>query len=399
MTRLKQFFLAGLFVNGVGSCALAIAYPYFLLRSDHSATSVFQIQALIFLAAAIGLLVWGKILDASRNIWRLKLIVVLMEVVASIAFVLGVHLDASTETNGVAIAILEFLFAFEIPWSRLAYLKLPTDSNQTTTESAREISLTANLISLVAPAIGAGLGTFSVEKMAAINILTTLPYIAICLYLWGHHRGDALSKAIERAPARLGDFFMTHKSWRRLFIGYSIMTITPAVMMSSLPIILNNSLGNTNEIIAFYLISGLIMVLSGTKVARRFIQPALTGRFSILSTGLLAGTILFLAGHGLVAKIVGYSLHNVFWIALSIDLTGALYRPVVDQIRGRLFSLFQLSGKFSFPAIAGLLSLFAGQSYLLGSVGLSCVSVAIGGVLMAKSVFNQNKDSQGGLET
>ena len=176
------FFRVALVINGLGSCAIAIAYPYFLLGNKVGSELVFGSQAAIFTASAVGSYLWAHILDNSADIWNLKLKIVLLELIISILISLSFNYQNFYWLKCTLIIILQFLFAFEIPWSRIAFKELTENSNKDSNKISHDITMAASVISVFAPVLATFSYSFeNLRFLTQLNILFFIPYLLIAL--------------------------------------------------------------------------------------------------------------------------------------------------------------------------------------------------------------------------
>ncbi|MBF0313338.1 MAG: hypothetical protein HQK52_07975 [Oligoflexia bacterium] len=394
------FFRFALVINGIGSCALAIAYPYFLLASKIESKWVFIIQAIIFSAAAIGTYLWAHILDQSKNIWLLKFYAVSAEIVFSILVFLSFNFDWSFGLKCLFIVVLQFLFAFEIPWSRIAFNELPENKTKDAKIVSQEITVAATLIGIFAPA----LGTLSVNSknmlfLTQLNIFSFLPYAIIAYLLFNFRRDTQDNSQVAKKMNTLAfvNFIKKDLFWRNLFLSMTFLILSISLLMSSLPYILFSELGSLGQyaIPGFYLCTGLISTLLNGQRIREHIPEIIKYNFSGIIILVILSGISFFAFQGLIAKIISYSLFNTTLIAFNILFMNKVYECEHKGIHSRLFSVSQLLSRFAIPITSFYLSFFSDEQVCSGVrtsfaiVGVICILLFM---LSEAKIFFKKKD-------
>jgi uncharacterized membrane protein len=358
---MSVLFRVSMVINGIGSCALAIAFPYYLLQKGMPYSDFYLLETILFLSAGIGTLFWGNRLDKTNNVWDLKLWILAFEVIFSIAFLLAsVFLSSSVLVLATLIGILEFLFAFEIPWSRIAYNRLREGAGTKTI--AHEITIAAAFISILAPAIGAFVGNYGVLVWIAIfNIISLFPYAIVTLlcskkYIEKHN----INSMIESVGYlhMFKDLFK-QSEWIILTIGIALTYFSLGFLMAVLPIEIVNDIGTESDYLIplFYFTTGLIVVVLNSTKVRDSIPTRVTSSLQMITILVTISGIGFFVSDNWLLKTIFYTIYSTFWVSLSILITRRIYEDDVSQYQGKLFAYINLVSRFSLPLASLILAL------------------------------------------
>jgi hypothetical protein len=373
--NVSLLFRISLILGGVGSCALAIALPYYLLSVRENTEIIFRIQAVIFLAAAIGSFFWGPIVDDSKNLWRDRILTLLCEL--SVCILLGVFVSFKTDLAWIAlfIGILSFLFVYEIVWSRVAYRTIPANRDRNPKDVSREITVTASIVSIAAPMIG----TYFVMQdkftlLVFLNLFSFIPYAIVCLPLALHEKkvnfkNIEINKAREKFKAsyfkNFFKFIIASRFWSIYFVSIIFLNMAVAVIVTSLPVILFSTVEKKNEfsLPIFYLVTGWLSTFFNSKYAANAIPSTIANSCFKLGYGILLAGTIFIVGDNLIIRGFGYCLSNIFLIRINVNLTSEIYHKHIENIKGRLIMLSDFISRLSFPVVSFVLG-FVPKSYL-----------------------------------
>lgn len=378
----NQLFRLSLIVNGIGSCGLAVAFPYYLLSTGKSYSTLYTMQAVIFLLAAIGIVFWSSRIDRLSDLWNEKKRILKIEFLCSTFLLVSIIWHLPQIIICILIGILEFLFAFEIPWSRVAYRGL--NCNQAISNKAQEITVAAALISIFAPTIGAYLGSQArLFEMSIINIITYMPYVLlISMIIRRNNVEKRKNQRKNNTPRREVFFFLwRNKQWRYLFIGTIWLNLSLGFLMANLPIAISEHIDSSKSISisAFYVFTGFIAVISNIKKVR-VLLPSILNRSPLPSAiGIVIFGTLFLYSQAFFAKTVAYCLHNACWVSLNIFITAQIYDQKALRFQARLIGLFQIVNRFSIPLSALILSFLpiSNHNSILIAIVLMCSVIGI----------------------
>ncbi|MBD2785299.1 hypothetical protein ID858_06955 [Xenorhabdus sp. DI] len=274
------------------------------------------------------------------------------------------------------IAILEFLFAYEIPWSRVAWHELNDWAEQQGGQHLNVslyIVIATSLISALGPGLGALLGiTQGIDTIVAIKLFSLLPYFYIC-YLMMKMQVKRTAAQRSQLTGGLRSVFQ-QRYYKTLAIAVVFTIFANAFLMVALPVVVMESLANKSYglVTLFYLLSALIPIfcttlLNKTRVNSRIQRYPVTIFISLFIFG-----ILFFQLHTFYAKSFFYLLYNIAIIYFNVLITNTIYQKGLEMQQGRLFSLFQVTMNFSFPIAAITVSIAPDSSqYFLPVVGFS----------------------------
>ncbi|MDX7991410.1 hypothetical protein [Xenorhabdus littoralis] len=369
---IRYLFLISLFINGVGSSILAVGYPYILLSEDTAMTSYYANMGVIFLFTSIGALLWGYKIDYSSDIWKFRIIILLIEIFSTL--LLLILLLSKVEFSPVIlllfISLLEFLFAYEIPWSRVAWHDLNHWAEQQGGQHLNVsfyIVIATSLISALGPGFGALLGiTQGVDTIVAIKLFSLLPYFYVCSLMM---RMKIKRTAEQKSQLNSGLRSIFQQRYYKTFAFAVAFTIfSNAFLMVALPVVVMGSLADNSYglVTLFYLFSALIPILFTTLISKtRFDNRIQRYPITIFSCMLVFG-VLFFKLEPFYAKAFFYLLYNIAIIYFNVLVTRTIYQKGLEMQQGRLFSLFQVTMNFSFPIAAIMASIApdAIQSFL-----------------------------------
>ena len=378
--NVSLLFRISLIISGTGSCALAIAFPYYLLSIHEPIDVVFKIQAVIFLGAAIGSFFWGTIIDNSKNFWRDRILTLLCEFLVCIVVGIIVFFKAGLVWTTLSLGILEFLFMHEIAWSRVAYKIIPENQDRSPEEISREITVAASVISIVAPMVGTYFAMQDqITLLIVINIFSFIPYAILCLTLALYQKETNINnleinnddKELELLSFK--DFLeviKTNKFWLFYFFSSVFFYVADSIIMTALPeLVFSSTIEKNNEFILpiFYLGTGLLATFFNSENAVKIIPSSIVNSCFKLSCGFLIAGIIFLSFDNIIIRGFGYCLINILMIRISVNLMSAVYQESVKRIKGRLILLSQFISRVSVPIVSSILG-FVPESYLLSSL-------------------------------
>ncbi len=359
---IRYLFLISLFINGVGSSVLAVGYPYMLLSEDTPMTHYYANMGIIFLFTSIGALLWGYKIDYSSDIWKFRIIILLIEIFSTLLlFVLLISkVNFSPIVLLLFIALLEFLFSYEIPWSRVAWHELNDWAEQQGSKHLNVslyIVIATSLISALGPGIGALLGiTFGIDVIVAIKLLSLLPYFYVC-YLMMKMK---IRRTIEqKSQLAVGLRTVFQQSYYKIFAYAALLTvIAHAFVMVALPVVVMGSLANQSYglVTLFYLMSAFIPIGLTTLINKTNFNNKIQRYPISIFIGMFIFGFLFFQLQYFYAKAFFYLLYNVTIIYFNILITKTIYQKGLEMQQGRLFSLFQVTMNFSFPIAAILVA-------------------------------------------
>lgn len=335
-------FRFALIINGLGSCGVAIAIPYYLLSINKSPFDYYTTLSIIFLFTAAGSIFWGSILSRKHNLWKLKKKIVAIEVAISIILLLLHNYNSNLYIICILVAFLEFFFSFEIPWSRIAYKEIGRTYKISTAISSKQITIAASTISILAPALGCLAGSYrSLHWLFAFNIISYIPY-----YIWCCYYEKSLQLELE-GEVKSYNFIdlLRDRNILQLIILVAAINLAMGIIVSSIPFVLFSAIQKQRELIVpmFYVITGLISTLVNQAISReksKIINRTFSSILIIIFGGLtfiISGSVLF--------KAIGYILVNFSMISFSINVTKYIYAMNSISHESKLFSLLQLMPK------------------------------------------------------
>lgn len=367
---MRGLFLLTIFINGAGSSILAVGYPYSLLTTHASMSHYFATMGTVFLLTSIGALLWGYRIDHSTNIWIFRLRILGIELFATLLLlvILMAKVSPPPLVLLIFIALLEFLFAYEIPWSRVAW----NDLNQwgekqgwKNINPAMSIVITTSLISAVGPGVGAFLGaTNNLTLLVVIKLFSLVPYYFICVRLCRIKKENHdFSARNETNSANLAIFFR-QPLYQILTVCVILTLLANAFLLVSLPVEVTQSVISINKIwlAMFYLFSSTIPVAC-TTLLRKLKWDILPRRHPVtIFIAMLSFGYLFFYSGTFYYKCLFYLFYNVAAIWFNTLLTDIIYQKQFENQQGRLFSLIQVAMNFSFPLVAMILA-FSPESF------------------------------------
>ncbi|CDG17318.1 MFS transporter [Xenorhabdus doucetiae] len=375
---IRSLFLISLIINGVGSSILAVGYPYILLSDSTPMTYYYANMGIIFLFTSMGALLWGYKIDYATDIWQFRIVILLIEIFSTLLLLILLVSKIAFPPIMLLlfIAILEFLFAYEIPWSRVAWHELNDWAEQQGGKHLNVslyIVIATSLISALGPGLGALLGiTQGIDTIVAIKLFSLLPYFYIC-YLMMKMQVKRTAAQRSQLTGGLRSVFQ-QRYYKTLAIAVVFTIFANAFLMVALPVVVMESLANKSYglVTLFYLLSALIPIfcttlLNKTRVNSRIQRYPITIFISLFIFG-----ILFFQLHTFYAKSFFYLLYNIAIIYFNVLITNTIYQKGLEMQQGRLFSLFQVTMNFSFPIAAITVSIAPDSSqYFLPVVGFS----------------------------
>ncbi|BET96416.1 hypothetical protein [Xenorhabdus taiwanensis] len=384
---IRYLFLISLFINGVGSSILAVGYPYILLSENTPATYYYANMGVIFLFTSIGALLWGYKIDYSTDIWSFRIIILLIEIFSTLLLLILLlsKVTFSPIMLLLFISLLEFLFAYEIPWSRVAWHEL---NDWTEQQGGKHLNVSlyiviaTSLISALGPGFGALLGiTQGIDTIVTIKLFSLLPYCYVC-YLMKKMQIKRTAEQKSQLSVRLRSVFQ--QSYYKTFAIAVVFTVfANAFLMVALPVVVMQSLANESYglVTLFYLLSALIPIFCTTLLNKTSVDNRIQRYPISIFIGLFIFGILFFQLKIFYAKSFFYLLYNIAIIYFNILITKTIYQKGLEMQQGRLFSLFQITMNFSFPIAAITVSIAPGstQSFLpvVGFSILLLIAIAV----------------------
>ncbi|SAI47033.1 Uncharacterised protein [Bordetella ansorpii] len=387
--NIRYLFLGVLFVNGAGSSILAVGYPYGLLAGEASMSRYYLTMGVVFLFISLGTLFWGRHIDRSENIWQMRMRILALELACSLALLLLVlsGWDLSALQLLCLIAVLEFLFAYEIPWSRVAWHELNSWSHARGApkiDHAFAIVATTSLISAIGPGVGAFLGMeHGLAVLAAIKTASLVPYSVVCWRLMRVQmpRVQSAGGATRPRNASLSAVFDL-PSYRVLAATIATTLVASAFLMVALPVEVNRSLLGMNPIwvIAFYLLSAVIPIWVAHALGRMGHRGPVSAQPASTLLGLLVLGCLFFTADSFYAKCLAYVLYNVAIVFFNMMVTDVIYQKGLERHQGRLFALVQVVSGFAYPVAAAIAAAplsWQGQLPLVSFVAMSLMALTL----------------------
>ncbi|RAY97130.1 hypothetical protein DP187_21765 [Enterobacter cloacae] len=381
---MRGLFLFAIFINGAGSSILAVGYPYSFLTTHTNMTYYFISMGVVFFLTAIGALLWGYKIDHSTNIWDFRLKILAVEFLAT--FLLLMLLMAGITFHPLAllifIALLEFLFAYEIPWSRVAWNDLNkwgVTRGWKKINPAMYIVITTSLISAVGPGIGAFLGAINnIKLLVAIKLISLIPYYFVCIKIIQIKKEKNNVHVRNSTNTTTLAFFFRQPPYQTLTACVILTLLANAFLIVSLPVEVTKSITTINNIwlVFFYLFSATIPVAS-TALLRKLKWDVLPQRHPVtIFIAMLLFGFLFFFTEIFYYKCLFYLLYNVAAIWFNTLLTDIIYQKKFEKQQGRLFSLIQVTTNFSFP-LAAVIMAFTPESFqmILPIISFSVLSV------------------------
>ncbi|MBC8948933.1 MULTISPECIES: hypothetical protein [Xenorhabdus] len=369
---IRYLFLISLFINGVGSSILAVGYPYILLSDNMPATYYYANMGVIFLFTSIGALLWGYKIDYSTDIWSFRIIILLIEIFSTLLLLILLLSKITFPPIMLLlfISLLEFLFAYEIPWSRVAWHEL---NDWTKQQGGKHLNVSlyiviaTSLISALGPGFGALLGiTQGIDTIVTIKLFSLLPYFYVCYLMI---KMQIKRTAEQKSQLSVGLRSVFQQRYYKIFAIAIVFTIfANAFLMVALPVVVMESLANESYglVTLFYLLSALIPILCTTLLNKTSVDNRIQRYPISIFIGLFIFGILFFQLQIFYAKSFFYLLYNIAIIYFNILITKTIYQKGLEMQQGRLFSLFQITMNFSFPIAAITVSIAPGstQSFL-----------------------------------
>ncbi|WP_340622014.1 hypothetical protein [Xenorhabdus siamensis] len=360
---IRYLFLFSLFINGVGSSILAVGYPYILLSENTPMTYYYANMGVIFLFTSIGALLWGYKIDYSSDIWKFRIVILLIEIFSTLLLLILLlsEIAFSPVMLLLFISILEFLFAYEIPWSRVAWHELNDWIGQQGGKHLNVslyIVIATSLISALGPGFGALLGiTQGIDTIVTIKLFSLLPYFYICYLMI---KMQIKRTAEHKSQLSVGLRSVFQQSYYKTFAITIVFTILAnAFLMVALPVVVMESLANESYglVTLFYLLSALIPIFCTTLLNRTSVDNRIQRYPISIFIGMFIFGILFFQLNMFYAKSFFYLLYNIAIIYFNVLITKTIYQKGLEMQQGRLFSLFQITMNFSFPIAAIIVSI------------------------------------------
>ncbi|WP_141554432.1 MFS transporter [Xenorhabdus kozodoii] len=335
-------------------------------------------MGIIFLFTSIGALLWGYKIDYSADIWQFRIVILLFEIFSTLSLLVLLlsKITFSPIMLLLFISLLEFLFAYEIPWSRVAWHEL---NDWTEQQGGKHVNVSlyiviaTSLISALGPGFGALLGmTQGIETIVTIKLFSLLPYFYLC-YLMMRMQIKRTTAQKTQSPVGLRSVFQ--QNYYKVFAITVIFAIfANAFLMVSLPVVVMESLGNKGYglVTLFYVLSALIPILCTTLLSKTRVDHRIQ-RYSVsIFIAMFIFGILFFQLPLFYAKAFFYLLYNMAIIYFNILITKAIYQKGLEMQQGRLFSLFQITMNFSFPIAAITVSIAPDSTqHFLPAMGFS----------------------------
>lgn len=382
---IRLLYVVFLFLNGVGTSILAVGFPYRLLSHDISMTEYYTLVCIIFMAMALGTLIWGRIIDRTPDIWRARLFIFLAELVCSGALLVALlcHVQVSMLLLALVIAALEFLLAYEIPWSRVAWYRINTWKAQTSGrpyDTAFTIVVATTMISAIGPGTGAMLGIqYGITLLVWIKVASIIPYALICAYVYRATQAERSAGQDSQHAVEAGglNVLWAQSYYRYLGGAVACVLMANAFLIVSLPIQVFSSLASDGGVyvLLFYFLSSVmpllfVMGLNKTAGSRAIIARPLMIFVTLACTG-----CTFYCLPSFPLKTLFYLGYNVAYILFNTFVSELLYHEQLADKQGRLFSLLQLISSFAFPVAAVVISIApASWQDALPLIGFGCLS-------------------------
>ncbi|CDL79650.1 hypothetical protein [Xenorhabdus cabanillasii] len=385
---IRSLFLISLVINGIGSSILAVGYPYILLSENTPMTYYYANMGVIFLFTSIGALLWGYKIDYATDIWQFRIVILLIEIFSTLLLLILLvsKIAFSPIMLLLFIAILEFLFAYEIPWSRVAWHELNSWTEQQGGQHLNVslyIVIATSLISALGPGLGALLGiTQGIGTIVAIKLFSLLPYFYVC-YLMMKMQIKRTAEQKYQLTVRLRSVFQ-QRYYKTFAIAVVFTIFANAFLMVALPVVVMESLAHKSYglVTLFYLLSALIPIFCTTLLNKTRVDNHIQRYPIAIFISLLIFGILFFQLPTFYAKSFFYLLYNIAIIYFNVLITNIIYQKGLEMQQGRLFSLFQVTMNFSFPIAAITVSIAPDSSqYFLPVFGFSIL------LLMAIAVY------------
>ncbi len=384
---IRYLFLFSLFINGVGSSVLAVGYPYILLSENTPMTYYYANMGVIFLFTSIGALLWGYKIDYSSDIWKFRIVILLIEIFSTLLLLILLlsGIAFSPVMLLLFISLLEFLFAYEIPWSRVAWHELNDWIEQQGGKHLNVslyIVIATSLISALGPGFGALLGiTQGIDTIVTIKLFSLLPYFYICYLMI---KMQIKRTAEHKSQLSIGLRSVFQQSYYKTFAITVVFTILAnAFLMVALPVVVMESLANESYglVTLFYLLSALIPIFCTTLLNKTSVDNRIQRYPILIFIGMFIFGILFFQLNMFYAKSFFYLLYNIAIIYFNVLITKTIYQKGLEMQQGRLFSLYQITMNFSFPIAAIIVSIApdSTQSFLpvVGFSILLLVAIAV----------------------
>ncbi|WFQ80978.1 hypothetical protein PXH59_07800 [Xenorhabdus sp. SF857] len=329
-------------------------------------------MGIIFLFTSIGALLWGYKIDYSTDIWKFRIFILLIEILSTLLLLILFlsKIAFSPIMLLLFISLLEFLFAYEIPWSRVAWHEL---NDWTEQQGGKHLNVSlyiviaTSLISAIGPGFGALLGiTQGIDTLVTIKLFSLLPYFYVCYLMI---KMQIKRTAGKKSQLSVGLRAVFRQSYYKTFAIAIVFTIfANAFLMVALPVVVMESLANESYglVTLFYLLSALIPIFCTTLLNKTSIDNRIQRYPISIFIGLFIFGILFFQLPIFYAKAFFYLLYNIAIIYFNILITKTIYQQGLEMHQGRLFSLFQITMNFSFPIAAITVSIAPGstQSFL-----------------------------------
>ncbi|OTA21707.1 hypothetical protein Xbed_00457 [Xenorhabdus beddingii] len=374
----RYLFLISLFINGVGSSILAVGYPYILLSENTPMTGYYANMGIIFLFTSMGALLWGYKIDYSPDIWKFRIVILLIEIFSTLSLLMLLlsNVEFSPIMLLLFISLLEFLFAYEIPWSRVAWHELNDWAEQ---QGGKQLNVSlyiviaTSLISALGPGFGALLGiTQGIDTIVAIKLFSLLPYFSVCYLMI---KMKIKRTAEQKSQLTVGLRSVFQQSYYKIFAITVVFTLfSNAFLMVALPVVVMGSLADKSYglVTLFYLFSALIPIFCTTLLSKTSVDNRIQRYPISIFIGLFLFGILFFQLQPFYAKSFFYLLYNIAMIYFNVLITKIIYQKGLEMQQGRLFSLFQVTMNFSFPIAAIMVSLAPDSTqYFLPVTGFS----------------------------
>jgi hypothetical protein len=408
--RFVRWFKVSLVLNGIGSGLLLTLLPYLKLTRGESNSGMFVLLGILSSAGFAGTFVWGPLIDKSTNLWRGRMLILTVEFLCSLAILASAICYPSDFLLLVGVAVLQFLFPYEVIWSRVAFVMVPGNEKKQKAELAREITLTTSLISIMAPALGVYLGmTKNIILGAAIDFASYLPYAGFCLALMRRKREynpttiaenmNTDQPAIDGGEIRqsLGSFVRRNIGAAWLLSGISFLSILSNAVILALPILLFVSSKETGlpwKLTLFYAVSSILSSLFGTKRGSRLVKRYLISdiAFFVLLTGL--GILFASKGVPLSLRMAGYLAFSILGIVFSIRISAIIYQDLFAPIRGRFLGTIRNVSALTQPVLAAALAMpFFATNLNATLVSIISITGFTGAICLFKSHYFSLNDS------
>lgn len=379
--RSSFWFLFTLFLNGVGSSTMLVLLPYSQLAGTGHYANALLTQGTLASSVVLGSVLWGRVLDRTNNIWKIRSRVFVLEITVAVCVAVALTCNWPAALVLGLIALQQFLFPFEIIWSRIAWKQMPANASKSPESLGRQFILATSLISCVGPGLGAYLGTTQWLALAGwLDVLTYLPYLTACVahikYVEPVPTPTSFSTMDEtRLKPSIGllAFLRSHPGegvflWSVLASGFlfqSLLAVLPII------ILLGGNPGgeqkgvqiNSALLPVFYCASGALAALAGSGRLNCIIPSFLRGftfKCSVLLTALAVALVLTPVP---TVRMLVYLCFTAIWANLSRAVLARIYRKTFDRVRARVLSLLRATADIYYPVFAITLACIGTASF------------------------------------